>query len=326
MDILVKNQPFREDDPDLQHALAAIYRQKVERPLCLCRPDAERGGVPLYVAKKRDAYCVRRLPNSREQHAPHCRHYQHDTGANTTPPTDGPINRDAAAGSCLIKLAFPMAVTSSASHGAPLRSQSSLSAPSRPEQPLSLLSLLMFLWEEAQLNQQATAPLDWPVVSNAIRAVAASLKTRYLNLDGRILIPSGAEGALDHAGDSARLTQHQNHSILPSTQFFNRLAISGRRKPIGIVIAPFERIELTHVGFLLHLRHLPMTPLIKEEHQQPGMLADLQHVLSAMSGGNQLICIATVFAYSAAAIMIERLGVMPVNALWQTQANTLPAA
>jgi|GEM_PF-3053484 len=322
MDILVKNQAFREDDPDLQNALAAVYRQKIERPLCLCRPDSKHGGVPLYIAKKRDAYCVRRLPNTREQHAPHCKHYRHDTGANTTQPPGEPIKRDVDADSCLIKLAFPMTVKSSASHGAPLRSQSTLSAPSRPEQPLSLLSLLMFLWEEAQLNQQVTAPLAWPAVSDALRDVAAALKTRYLDLDGRILIPNSADAELNQHEDSARLAQHQNTAIQPSTQFFNRLAISGRRKPIGIVIAPFEKIELTHAGFLLHLKHLPMTPLIKEEHQQPGMLADLQPALSALSSDCQLMCIATVFAYSTAAIMIERLGVMPVNALWQAHTNS----
>lgn len=326
MDILVKNQSFRENDPDLQIALAAIYRQKAERPLCLCCADTKHGGVPLYVAKKRDAYCVRRLPNTGDHHAPHCKHYQQETDTKSVHPAAEPIKRDADAGSCLIKLAFPMTLQSSASNGAPPRSQSMLSAPSRPEQPLSLLSLLMFLWEEAQLNQQATPALEWLAVSKALRGVAAALKTRYLDLDGRILIPSGADAVLDEDAGSAHRSQAQNKAILPPGQFFHRLAVSGRRKPIGIVIAPFERIELTHAGFILHFKHLPMTPLIKEEHQQPGMLADLQHVLSVISSSHQLICIATVFAYSTAAIMIERLGVMPVNALWQAQGHIMPSA
>ena len=314
MDILIKNQPFKEDDPNLQNALAGIYRQKVERPLCLCRLDEARGGVPLYVAKKRDAYCVRRLPNTREQHAPHCKHYQHDTANNAIQPASQPIKRDLDAGSCLIKLAFPMTMNSSSSHGAPHRSQNALSAPSRPEQPLSLLSLLIFLWEEAQLSQPVNQAIAWSDARTALLDVASSLKTRYLDLDGRILIPNG-EASLDRREDATLPDIQRGLEKQPSTQFFNRLAITGRRKPIGIVIAPFEKIEVTHAGFLLRLKHLPMTPLIKEEHQQPGMLADLQQVLSRIEAGDQLLCIASVFAYSAAAIMIERLGVMPINAV-----------
>lgn len=133
--------------PGFPEAIARAHASQ-QRPRCTCMP----GGIETYVAKLHDGYVVKRMPETGNQHASSCPHFEPAADASGLRPLLGTaIREDPVSGLTTLRLDFAM--SRSAQRQAPVPSATTAPSSARNDQRLSLRGLLLYLWEQAGLTR-----------------------------------------------------------------------------------------------------------------------------------------------------------------------------
>jgi len=133
--------------PGFPEAIARAHARQ-QRPRCTCVP----GGIETYVAKLHDGYVVKRMPETGNQHASSCPHFEPAADATGLRPLLGTaIREDPVSGLTTLRLDFAM--SRSAQRQAPVPSATTAPSSARNDQRLSLRGLLLYLWEQAGLTR-----------------------------------------------------------------------------------------------------------------------------------------------------------------------------
>ncbi|HEY1092100.1 MAG TPA: DUF1173 family protein, partial [Burkholderiaceae bacterium] len=70
----IEGVPLAPFSPGFTEAIALAYSRR-RRPRCLCCPE----GIEMYVARLRDGYIVKRMPETGSRHAPDCASFEPPT-------------------------------------------------------------------------------------------------------------------------------------------------------------------------------------------------------------------------------------------------------
>lgn len=140
-------QQYDLTTPGLAEAMARAHAMQ-QRPRCMCMP----GGIETYVARLSGGYVVKRMPDTGDQHAPSCPHFEVAADASGMRSLLGTaIREDPVTGLTALKLDFSLSRSPQrlASRDTSLHALST--TPSCPR--LSLRGLLLYLWEQAGLTR-----------------------------------------------------------------------------------------------------------------------------------------------------------------------------
>lgn len=291
------------EGPGFKAALArahALHR----RPRCLCRP----GGIEMYVARMGDSYVMKRMPFTGSWHATSCLSYDL-VGSRTARAAMGlAIHEDAETGVTLLRLGFRMSRgaghqrgNSSANDGVNLTSKS---------ERLSLLGLLHYLWDEAELTHwrpQFRGRRSWGAVRRLLLAAAENKVFGGERLVDRLYVPEPFIAVeRDAIADRRRLRWATSVKRTSSPQ------------QLLLCVAELKRLLPSPRGFLAILKHVPDQGFVLEEQVYRGVVRHFQAELSLWRATSDvhMIMTATFGLGSSETPEVIELALMPATAQW----------
>lgn len=291
------------DDPSWLRVLQKAYEDGV-RPLCLCTRNAD---LPvMYIAKIRDQYVLKRMPNSGGKHAPDCEHYESPPELSGLGQVQGSAIRSAAdSGETILSLDF--ALSKGRSRAMADTSEVEHESVRNDGTKLTLRALLHYLYDQSGLARWSPAmrgKRSWFIVQRELMNAAHDKKTKGAYLPELMYIPEPFY--LDKADDIKR---RQKASLLPLS------ASPGKRM---IVIGEVKSIEPGRFGHKLYLKHAPDLPLMINEE----LFARIIKVFSGQLNlwdqlePSHLLMIGTVSRTPEGIFGIETLCLMNVNEHW----------
>ena len=241
----IKGCVLSEDDPQLQDALARIH-ETPERPRCLC----VRGGIEMYVARHR-RFVVKRMPDTRNRHAPACPSYEPEAQQSGLGELLGEAVLEREPGKVELRVDFPWARTTGRSVARSEPHEVAEVAPTRHR--MSLRALMHFLFERAGFNRWSPAmqgKRNQGVLHKYLLEAAEGVSVKGVALGERLYVPEPfneatlAEAAQRRRDKLAVLRPREGHS------------------PLAVVIGEFKTSEASALGRRVWIRHLPDAPLL----------------------------------------------------------------
>jgi hypothetical protein len=301
---LIHGRPLSPDDAGFATALAAAHA-KHQRPLCLCNPD----GVEMYVARLGRGHQLKRMPGTGGLHVPGCPSYEPPADASdAATPTPVAIQGDAADGTTALVLGFPLA-------RADTRAAPSLRGPRVTRAPassrgLTLLALLHYLWNEAELTHWQPAfagRRTWGTVRRHLLRAAAGKTVHGEALLDRLYVPEVFSVAQRDAIDLRRRAQW---ALKADTE-------QGAR-PLMLLIGEAKEIMPTRSGGMAIVKHVPDERFTLDGRLYRDMEQRFGRELRLWGSGEALhmMLIATFRVISDGGAAIDRLAMMPVTAQW----------
>jgi len=184
--IRIGSETFSVLDPKLQEALASAHEAH-ERPVCLCTET----GAPLYIAHIGDAYWLKRMPGTGDQHAQGCSAFESPTDLTGKGVLVGSAIREEE-GTDTVNLALAFPLKTSGNRKAPEPGEGEQDTVKGSVKKLSLLALLHYLWDEAGLTQWRPGfegKRSWGAVHRRLLGAAENKQTKTSPLTAHIFVP-----------------------------------------------------------------------------------------------------------------------------------------
>lgn len=302
----VQEHLFELSDPSLTPALASIYGSKV-RPFCDCQP----GGVEMYIAKITGKFAVKRMPNTGQDHAPHCDSYE--------PPAElsglgqllgNAIDENADEGVTTLKLGFSL--TKVPGKTAPCVGMAEKDSVKSDGNKLTLRGTLHYLWEQAGFNRWSPAmegKRSWAVIRKYLLLAAENKIAKAGALAERLYIPE------PFSADKKSEIAYRRAARLAKAA-----APAKETLQLMIVIGEVAEIGKARFGFKIRFKHVPDCDFMMNEelHKrlQNRFASELSLWNSNADNGAHLMAIATVGIGSTGVPSFEEIALMVVSGSW----------
>jgi Protein of unknown function (DUF1173) len=307
----VDGQTFEVDAPGLAEAVAEAHanQDSHHRPRCLCKRGHRGQGIEMYVAKLGDGLIVKRMPNTGDQHASHCPHFEpHAELSGLGQVLGSAITEDPATGATNLKLDFALTKTVGRSN-TPTAGGASDSVKTDGCK-LSLRALLHYLWDQAELTRWHPGfegKRSWAMVRRHLLLAAQNKFTRGDALLSQLYIPEVFSVDQRDAINARRVAQ-----------FAGLAAKAGARQQLMLLIAEVKEIVPARYGFRAVVKHLPYQAFMLDEQLYRRMGRRFESELAFWGAADNLhmVVIAT-FAVSELGVpTVLELSLMPVTPQW----------
>jgi len=300
----IADRTIADTDPELPAILADAYARRI-RPLCLCQEP----GLPMYIADVGDQYLVKRMPLSGSSHDPSCVSYERPdelTGLGEL--MGSAIRIDADTGMAVLKPGFSL------SRRGPRAAATGERNPSDNAEGdarrLSLLSLMHYLWHEAELTTWTSrwaGKRHWGVVRHHLIEAARQLTVKGGSLGEILFVPEPFR-----ASDKAAIEQRRAASLAPATP--------SKNAPRNLMILVGEVKELLRVrtGHKLVIKHLPGFVLLVDEGLNRRLYTRFDNELALWNAdaASHLMAISTFSLNPAGLAIVDEMAVMVVSENW----------
>lgn len=295
---------YSAGSPGFVKAIAHAHAAQ-RRPRCMCT----QGGVETYVAKLNDGYVVKRMPETGNQHAASCSHFEpstDETGLRSLLGTA--IREDPTTGLTTLKLAFSMSRSTQHQYEIPEASNQSSSA--RNDRRLSLRGLLIYLWEQADLMRWQpgfVGKRSWAMVRRRLLQAANDKVIGGRPLLDRLYIPEP-------------FSVEERDAIAWRRSAFWSVATSGTSAPaqMRLLVGELKEVASARCGFKAVVKHVPDQPFIVEEGLYRQMIRRFQPTLDFWNCANdiRMLIIATFTVGASKVPTIVELALMPASRDW----------
>lgn len=291
---------FDPRSPKLQDILVAAHNAK-QRPVCLCaNPHPE-----MYVAQTGSGLILKRMPGTGHDHDPHCHSFDAPPEVSGLGHVTGKAILADDNGTTALKLGFPISIQGSRVMP-PVASGDGAKSAVQPATKLSLLSLLHYLWEAAELTKWRPAMLDkrnWWIVRRELLDVASRSNTRTLSLSKILYIPPPFRPDNKDQIEQERRT------------FMHALRPEDKIHPLGILIGEYKAQVPTAYGRKITIKHMPDFPFFMDEQlcKRFDRLLEEKIEDNEAYGTTHLILIATFSAREHRADIREIAGMLITN-------------
>jgi Protein of unknown function (DUF1173) len=311
----VNGQTFDVDAPGLAEAIAAGFAERHAtqgthiRPCCLCKRDDRGQGIEMYVAKLGDGLIVKRIPNTGDQHASHCPHFEPAAELSGLGQVRGSaISEDPATGATSLKLDFALTKIAGRSN-VPTAGGASDSVKTDGSR-LSLRALLHYLWDQAELTRWHPGfegKRSWATVRKQLLNASQNLFTRGEALLCRLHIPEVFSVDQRDAINARRVAQ-----------FADLAAKAGTPQRLMLLVAEVKEIVPARYGFKAVIKHVPDQAFMLDEqlYRRMGRRFESELALWGAADNLHMVMIAT-FAVSEVGVpTVVELSLMPVTQRW----------
>jgi hypothetical protein len=300
----IDGQRFDVQAPGFVQAIARAHAVQ-QRPRCMCQP----GGVETYVARINGGYVVKRMPETGNQHAASCPHFEPSADANGFGPLIGTaIREDPATGLTALRVDFSM------SRLPPRQTGSRTATPTQPtarsSAKLSLHQLLLYLWLEAGLTR-------WQP-SFAGKRNWATVRWRLLQAASDKLI--GGRPLLDRLCVPEPFTVERRDEIARRRAAAWSMARSSG--PVAgqlmLLIGELKEIAPARCGFRAVVKHMPDQVFMVNERLHRQITRRLQPALALWSAADdvRMMVIGTFEINAAGVPTVAELALMPTTREW----------
>lgn len=297
------------DDVHTPQAQEALGRAKAARcrPLCLCQSP----GVEMYIAAAGRDLIVKRMPGTAAAHDHRCRSW--------LPPSElsgygavaeRSIVDNPADGTTALRLGFSL--SKAGNRAAPEPSGSPASTVESDGNKLSLLAVLHYLWDEAELTTWHTAfagHRSWAVVHQRLRAAVDGKLVRKIPLAPSLFVPEPFSAARKTEIDQRRIKAWAPARRQP-----------GKPTRLLIGIGEIKAIEPANHGYKLQVRHQPGHPWFLDEDLHRKLTkrfdTELEHWQMTEAGEVRLLAICTFSVSRAGYANVEQLSLITTDNNW----------
>lgn len=291
-------------DSGFVEAIARAHAMQL-RPRCMCQPS----GVETYVAKINGSYVVKRMPETGNQHAESCPHFEPSADANGFGPLLGTaIREDPATGLTALRVDFSMSRSPPRQIASPTATHTLATARSGPK--LSLHQLLLYLWHEAGLTRWQPSfggKRNWGTVRWRLLQAASDKLIGGRPLRDRLFVPEPfAVERRDEIAHRRAAAWSMARSSSPA---------SGQ---LLLLIGELKAIAPARCGSRAVVKHMPDQAFMVDERLHGQMTRRLQPALALWNAADdvRMLVIAT-FAISTAGVpAIAELALMPTTKEW----------
>ncbi|NNH73831.1 DUF1173 family protein [Nocardia uniformis] len=301
----------RIGDDYLQPLLAAVHRNRSQRPRCLCSAS-ETGGVDMYVARVGGRYVLKRMPGTGPHHAPGCSSYAPPAELTGLAPLIGTAIREQPnTGLTRLTLGFPL------THR-PARAAATTSDPCAEteadehidEAKLTLRAVLHLLWDDAGFVRWVPAMAgrrNWAAIRRHTYLAAHAKTTKSRELSELLWLPEPFTVA-----DKNEIAARRSAVFAPFTG-----TTTTRRLMLGLG----EVKDLTPARFGRHkliIKHAPDCPFIVEADTAAALRRTHATELALRQAipDSKLIALLTFGVTAAGVAVADRIAVMNVSADW----------
>lgn len=300
----INGERFSTESLGLVEALADAYAAR-QRPHCLCVPAKPE----MYIARLREGYIVKRMPNTGSQHAPDCPSYEPPAELSGLGEVLGSaIKEDPLTGLVSLKLAFPMSKTSGRSMSpAAVGDESSVASDGTK---LTLRGLLHYLWDQAGLTKWQpgfAGRRSWATVRKHLLQAAENKLARGEALRERLYVPEVFSVERRDEINSRRIAQWVHCVPQP-----------GVARHLMLMVAEVKEIVQARYGFKAVIKHVPDQAFALDAVLYRRMARRFEGGLSLWAASDHLhiVMIATLDVNPAGVPSVEELSLMPTNKEW----------
>ncbi len=299
----------RIDDVHTPAAQETLSRAKAAhlRPLCLCQSP----GVEMYIAAAGHDLIVKRMPGTAVAHDHRCRSW--------LPPgelsgygavAEQSIVDNPADGTTALRLGFSL--SKSANRAAPEPSGSPSDTVQTHGNKLSLLAVLHYLWDEAELTSwhaRFAGHRSWAVVHRRLRAAVDGKLVRKDPLTASLFVPEPFSA--DH---KTGIEQRRIKAWAPARPQ------PGKATKLLIGVGEIKAIEPAGHGFKMQVRHQPGHPWFLNEDLYRKLAkrftTELELWQMAEAGDVRLLAICTFSVSRAGYAHVDQLSLMTTDRNW----------
>ncbi|MGQ3050905.1 MAG: DUF1173 family protein [Roseateles sp.] len=300
----IGGQQYDLTTPGYSEAVARAHAMQ-QRPRCMCMP----GGVETYVARLSGGYVVKRMPDTGDQHAPSCPHFEVAADASGLGALLGTaIREDPVTGLTALKLDFSLSRSPQRLASRDTSVRALATAPSCPR--LSLRGLLLYLWEQAGLTR-------WQP-SFAGKRSWATVRRRLLQAAGNKIV--GGRPLLDRLFVPEPFSVEQREALGRRRAAFWAMAApnsagSGQRL---LLIGELKEIVPARCGFKAIVKQVPDQAFVIDEHLYGRISRCLQPEISLWNAGDdiRMMSIATFSIGASGVPTIVELALAPATREW----------
>ncbi len=300
----IEGQRLDVQAPGFAQAMAHAHAMQL-RPRCMCQPT----GVETYVAKINGSYVVKRMPETGNQHAASCPHFEPPADANGFGPLIGTaIREDPATGLTALRVDFSMSRQPPRQAASPTATHTQPTA--RSSAKLSLHQLLLYQWQEAGLTRwqpSFTGKRNWATVRWRLLQAASNKLIGGRPLRDRLYIPEPfAVERRDEIAHRRAAAWSMARSGSPA---------SGQ---LLLLIGELKEIAPARCGLRAIVKHMPDQAFMVDDRLHRQMTHRLQPALALWNTPDdvRMLLIGT-FAINAAGVpAIAELALMPTTREW----------
>ena len=285
-------------------AIASAYSTR-QRPRCLCMAE----GVEMYVARLRDGYIVKRMPDTGSHHSPECPSYE--------PPAEfsglgqvlgSAITEDPATGETTLKLDFSMSKMTGRSVMPTSGGEGDSVASSGTK--LSLRGLLHYLWDQAELTHWQpgfAGKRTWGTVRKHLLLAAESKIARGDSLLSRLYIP-----------EVFSVDKRDAINAMRTALWAQTIAAPGRPQHLMLLIAEVKEIVPARYGFKAVVKHVPDQAFALDERLYRRLERRFASELALWGSADDLhmVIVATLSVSAAGIPIIWELSLVPMTRQW----------
>lgn len=300
----IDGQRFAVQAPGFAQAIARAHAMQ-RRPRCLCQP----AGVETYVAKINGSYVVKRMPETGNQHAASCPHFEPSGDANGFGPLLGTaIREDPATGLTALRVDFSM------SRLPPRRAASQTAAPTPPTArsgaKLSLHQLLLYLWHEAGLTRwqpNFAGKRNWGTVRWRLLQAASDKLIGGRPLRERLFVP---ESFAVERRDEIDRRRAAAWSLSRSGDTASRQLL--------LLIGELKEIAPARCGFRAVIKHMPDQAFMVDASLHRQITRRLQPALPLWNAADdvRMVVIGTFTINTAGVPSMAEMALMPTTREW----------
>lgn len=292
--------------PAAQQVLSQAKAARL-RPRCLCQSP----GVEMYIAAAGHDLIVKRMPGTAAAHDHRCRSWlPPDELSGYGAVAERSIVDDPTDGTTALRLAFSL--SKAGNRSAPEPSDSPSATVQSDGNKLSLLAVLHYLWDEAELTRwQAgfAGHRSWAVVYRRLRAAADGKLVRKNPLVTSLFVPEPFS-----ADRKTDIDQRRIKAWAPARRQ------PGKSTKLLIGVGEVKAIEPAAHGFKMQVRHLPGHPWFLDEDLYrkftKRFATELEAWQMADPGDVRLVAICTFSVSRAGYANVEQLSLMTTDRNW----------
>jgi len=279
------------DSPVFLAKLLHAYATR-SRPRCMCVA----GGVEMYTSRHDDVVSLKRLPGTGSQHAPSCASYEIPLDASGLGRLLGSaIRRDPWSGDSKLSLGFSLS-TRQRSLDTTVR-QAVGETCHGTTQRLSMLGMLHYLWDQAELTHWHPSFLgrrSWAVVRKRVMDAASQMQASRRSLEELLHLPES------FVEDRAHAVREQRRKFFATAQAERRLAL---------VVGELKSIYRSRDAWRLAIRHMPELPILLDDGMYRKACARFSHELELWRADDRVRLLALV------AVSVRALGALQATSL-----------
>lgn len=297
-------QQYDLTTPGFSDAVARAHAMQ-QRPRCMCIP----GGIETYVARLSGGYVVKRMPDTGDQHAPSCPHFEVAADASGLRSLLGTaIREDPVTGLTTLKLDFSLSRSPQRCASRDTSVHAPSTTPSCPR--LSLRGLLLYLWEQAGLTRWQpgfAGKRPWATVRRRLLQAAGNKIVGGHPLLGRLFVPEPFSVEQREALERRRAAFWG--MAAPSS------ASSGQRL---LLIGELKEIAPARCGFRAIVKQMPDQAFVVDERLYGCITRRLQPELALWNAGDdiRMILIATFCIGASGVPAIVEMALAPTTREW----------